>query len=536
MRTARRTCCARRMPAIRGSSTTPTSASAELLAAPVSAAAGDRAARYASFAALATPEQQRAFAEFVRAHRRWLLPYGLFELLSARFGRRAVVAVADAVSRPRRRGAARVPRREPRGASRARVRAVSVRAAVDGVEALRQRARRPPVRRLAVLRRSQQRRRLVGAARCSRSTRAASRSPWPACRPTTSTPTASSGATRSTTGTRWSADGFRWWLDRMRRQLARFDLVRIDHFRALESYWEVPAGARDGAPRPMAARPRRRVADGVARAARRDPARRRGSRHHHGRGARAARPLRAAGHGRAAVRVRRLARQPASAAASPAQRRRLHGHARQRHDRRLVRLARRRTRATSCTACSTSARRRPCPSSSSTRRTPRTPRSRSCRCRTCSARDSGARMNTPGTVVGNWRWRFAWSDVPLAAAVATAVVRRERGDRYFLRRRRARVAPGLEQRAVELPRSAAPASATRSRRPSRCGSGAPRPRGRRTRRAPCGRPRARPAGRRRETRCRCRAPSPRRSAGSCRRARPSRARRGSCRSAARTSA
>ncbi|MEO8463764.1 MAG: 4-alpha-glucanotransferase [Gammaproteobacteria bacterium] len=37
--------------------------------------------------------------------------------------------------------------------------------------------------------------------------------------------------------------GFRWWLDRLRAQLARFDLVRIDHFRALESYWAVPAGA-----------------------------------------------------------------------------------------------------------------------------------------------------------------------------------------------------------------------------------------------------------------------------------------------------
>lgn len=39
------------------------------------------------------------------------------------------------------------------------------------------------------------------------------------------------------------ADNFGWWLDRIRCQLQRFDLVRIDHFRALESYWEVPAGA-----------------------------------------------------------------------------------------------------------------------------------------------------------------------------------------------------------------------------------------------------------------------------------------------------
>lgn len=40
------------------------------------------------------------------------------------------------------------------------------------------------------------------------------------------------------------ADGFRWWIDRVRTQLRRFDYLRIDHFRGLESYWEVPAGAR----------------------------------------------------------------------------------------------------------------------------------------------------------------------------------------------------------------------------------------------------------------------------------------------------
>jgi 4-alpha-glucanotransferase len=37
--------------------------------------------------------------------------------------------------------------------------------------------------------------------------------------------------------------GFRWWLERIGTQLARFDLLRIDHFRALESYWAIPAGA-----------------------------------------------------------------------------------------------------------------------------------------------------------------------------------------------------------------------------------------------------------------------------------------------------
>jgi 4-alpha-glucanotransferase len=45
------------------------------------------------------------------------------------------------------------------------------------------------------------------------------------------------------------AERFRWWIERVRGQLHLFDLLRVDHFRALESYWEVPASAstaRDG--------------------------------------------------------------------------------------------------------------------------------------------------------------------------------------------------------------------------------------------------------------------------------------------------
>jgi len=57
----------------------------------------------------------------------------------------------------------------------------------------------------------------------------------------------------SETGQRWGnphydwnrlqRDGFAWWLARMRTQLALFDLVRIDHFRGFEAYWEIPAEA-----------------------------------------------------------------------------------------------------------------------------------------------------------------------------------------------------------------------------------------------------------------------------------------------------
>jgi len=38
-------------------------------------------------------------------------------------------------------------------------------------------------------------------------------------------------------------DDFSWWQLRFRHALAQFDLVRLDHFRAFESYWEIPAGA-----------------------------------------------------------------------------------------------------------------------------------------------------------------------------------------------------------------------------------------------------------------------------------------------------
>ena len=55
----------------------------------------------------------------------------------------------------------------------------------------------------------------------------------------------------SATGQRWGnphyqwermqQDGFRWWIARVEAQLRLFDLVRIDHFRGFESYWEIPA-------------------------------------------------------------------------------------------------------------------------------------------------------------------------------------------------------------------------------------------------------------------------------------------------------
>ncbi len=44
---------------------------------------------------------------------------------------------------------------------------------------------------------------------------------------------------------RWGClreDGFRWWIERMRGAMRLFDMVRIDHFRGFEAYFEIPAG------------------------------------------------------------------------------------------------------------------------------------------------------------------------------------------------------------------------------------------------------------------------------------------------------
>jgi 4-alpha-glucanotransferase len=55
----------------------------------------------------------------------------------------------------------------------------------------------------------------------------------------------------SATGQRWgnpiyhwdkmAKKGFTWWTERLKYTLGQVDVVRIDHFRGLESYWEVPA-------------------------------------------------------------------------------------------------------------------------------------------------------------------------------------------------------------------------------------------------------------------------------------------------------
>jgi len=55
----------------------------------------------------------------------------------------------------------------------------------------------------------------------------------------------------SDTGQRWGnpvyrwdvlrETGYAWWIQRLERNLHLFDIVRIDHFRGFEAYWEIPA-------------------------------------------------------------------------------------------------------------------------------------------------------------------------------------------------------------------------------------------------------------------------------------------------------
>lgn len=42
---------------------------------------------------------------------------------------------------------------------------------------------------------------------------------------------------------RCEQSGFKWWIRRMKHQLTLCDILRIDHFRGFEAYWEVAAGA-----------------------------------------------------------------------------------------------------------------------------------------------------------------------------------------------------------------------------------------------------------------------------------------------------
>jgi 4-alpha-glucanotransferase len=205
-------------------------------------AAADRAGRYASFAALADAEQRRAFAQFVRARRRWLLPYGLFEVLSAQFGQspwwhwpaayrdRAASALRACVA-----------------ANRHELRAFLFEQYLFELQwtSLRRYANERGVYLFGDLPFYVDRNSVE--VWWDRGLFALDASGEPLA--VAGVPPDYFNADGQLWGNPlydWEAmerDRFRWWRNRMQAQLERFDLVRIDHFRALESYWEIPASA-----------------------------------------------------------------------------------------------------------------------------------------------------------------------------------------------------------------------------------------------------------------------------------------------------
>lgn len=196
---------------------------------------------YRSFAGAATSGQVRKFADFVRRERRWLTPYGLFEAAAAKYGGEPWWSWPAAI--------------KDRGPSlralwveeRDRFRAALFEQYLFDLQwsALKRYANERGLHLFGDLPFyvdansvevwwDRQLFRLDAAGR----------------------PTAVAGVPPdyfNADGQRWgnplydwqrmAERGFDWWLTRLAGQLARFDLVRIDHFRALESYWEVPAGA-----------------------------------------------------------------------------------------------------------------------------------------------------------------------------------------------------------------------------------------------------------------------------------------------------
>jgi 4-alpha-glucanotransferase len=202
----------------------------------------DRQAAYASFAGTASGEQKSAFAAFVRRGRRWLLRYGLFELCSARFSP-SPWWEWPAPFRDR-----DLPTLfEYLAEDRPGFRAVLFEQFLFELQ-------------WAALKRYANRRGVLLFGDVPFYVDRQSAEVWWHRELFDLTP---DGAPRAVAGVPpdyfnadgqlwgnplydWSAmeqTGFRWWIDRLRGQLHRFDLIRIDHFRALESYWRVPAGA-----------------------------------------------------------------------------------------------------------------------------------------------------------------------------------------------------------------------------------------------------------------------------------------------------
>ena len=59
------------------------------------------------------------------------------------------------------------------------------------------------------------------------------------------------------------AENFAWWKDRFQRALQTYDLVRIDHFRGIDAYYEIPFGAPDARIGKWVQGPKEKLFEGV---------------------------------------------------------------------------------------------------------------------------------------------------------------------------------------------------------------------------------------------------------------------------------
>jgi len=59
-------------------------------------------------------------------------------------------------------------------------------------------------------------------------------------------------------------DGYSWWIKRVESVLELVDIVRIDHFRAFESYWSIPYGAKTAVKGKWKKGPQREVFDAIS--------------------------------------------------------------------------------------------------------------------------------------------------------------------------------------------------------------------------------------------------------------------------------
>jgi 4-alpha-glucanotransferase len=209
----------------------------------VAAVGTERDGVYRSFAATASPEQHAAFARFARRQRRWLLPYALFESCSSRFDGAPWWTWPEPF---RRRHTA--PLSGILAAGRAEFRAILFEQYLFDLQwtALRRYANDRGVHLFGDLPfyvdlnsvEVWWNRELFALDADGKPRGAAGVPP----------------DYFNEDGQLWGNPlydwdemqrrGFDWWLARIEAQLARFDLVRIDHFRALDSYWEVRAGAK----------------------------------------------------------------------------------------------------------------------------------------------------------------------------------------------------------------------------------------------------------------------------------------------------